>query len=122
MKYTIDKQEHFAIFTPEEKTVNSLIAPELKSELFILFQEGVKNLIFDMSKVEFIDSSGLSALLSGNRLWADGGFVITELKADFVKNLIKISRIDSVIMIVPTLAEAMEQAKMSSIEQEMDDD
>ncbi len=122
MKYTIDKQEHFAIFTPDEKTVNSLIAPELKSELFILFQEGVKNLIFDMSKVEFIDSSGLSSLLSGNRLWADGGFVITEVKADFVKNLIKISRIDSVIKIIPTLAEAVEQAKMSSIEREMDDD
>jgi len=106
MKYSVDKQEHFAIFAPEEKNVNSLIAPELKSELFILSQEGVKSLIFDMSKVEFIDSSGLSALLAGNRLWPNGGFVLADIKSDFVKNLIEISRIDSVIQILPSLDEA----------------
>jgi len=106
MKYSVDKQEHFAIFAPEEKTVNSLIAPELKSELFILSQEGVKNLIFDMSKIEFIDSSGLSALLSGNRLWQNGGFILADIKSDFVKSLIEISRIDSVIKILPSLEEA----------------
>ena len=111
MKYSVDKQEIFTIFAPEEKNLNSLIAPALKSELFIFSQEGVQNLIFDMSKVEFIDSSGLSALLSANRLWKGGGFVVTEIKSDFVKNLIEISRIDSVINIIPTLAEAKEYAK-----------
>jgi len=106
MKYSVDKQEHFAIFAPEEKNVNSLIAPELKSELFILSQEGVKSLIFDMSKVEFIDSSGLSALLAGNRLWPDGGFILADIQSDFVNKLIKISLIDSVIQILPNLEEA----------------
>ena len=106
MKYSVDKKEHFAIFAPEEKNVNSLIAPELKSELFILSQEGVKSLIFDMSKVEFIDSSGLSALLAGNRLWPNGGFILADIQSDFANKLIKISRIDSVIQILPNLEEA----------------
>ncbi len=110
MKYSVDKQENFTVFEPAEKNINSLIAPELKSELFILFQEGVKTLIFDMSQVEFIDSSGLSALLSANRLWKGSGFVVTEIKSDFVKNLIEISRIDSVINIIPSLADAKEYA------------
>lgn len=122
MKYTVDKQDSFAVFMLEEKNLNSLIAPKLKSELFILFQEGVENLIFDMSKIEFIDSSGLSALLSGNRLWADGGFIITEIKSAFVKNLIEISRIDSVIHIEPYLEDAKSFASLSEIERELGDE
>lgn len=108
MKYSVDKQENFTIFTPGEKNLNSLIAPKLKSELFLLAQEGVKGLIFDMSNVEFIDSSGLSALLSGNRLWKNGGFVLAQIDSAFVKSLIEISRIDSVIQILPTLEEAQD--------------
>ncbi|HHB78267.1 MAG TPA: anti-sigma factor antagonist [Saprospiraceae bacterium] len=108
MKYSVDRQEHFTVFTPAEQNLNSLIAPELKSELFILSQGGVKNLIFDMSNVKFIDSSGLSALLAGNRMWAEGGFLLTQIDSSFVQNLIEISRIDSVIKIVPNLKEAKE--------------
>jgi len=106
MKYTIDKQADYTIFQLKEQNLNSVIAPDLKSEFFILYQEGVEVLIFDMSEVEFIDSSGLSALLAANRLWAGGGFIVASVRSEFVQNLIEISRIDSVIHIEPDLEAA----------------
>ena len=36
MKYTIDKQEKYAVFQLEEPNLNSLVAPNLKSEFVIL--------------------------------------------------------------------------------------
>jgi hypothetical protein len=39
MKYSIDKQEHYAIMTLEEENLNSLLAPDLKSELVIFKNE-----------------------------------------------------------------------------------
>lgn len=32
MKYEIDKQDRYCVFTLDEKTINSIMAPQLKSE------------------------------------------------------------------------------------------
>ena len=71
MKYQIDKQEHYAVLSLQEENLNSTIAPQLKSDLILLSQEGVRNLILDLSNVKYVDSSGLSAILTGHRLWKD---------------------------------------------------
>ena len=68
MKYSIDKQDHYAIMTLEEENLNSILAPDLKSELVIFKNEGLTNLVISLAKVKYIDSSGLSAILTGNRL------------------------------------------------------
>ena len=89
MKYTVDKQDRYTVFTLEDKYLNSIIAPDLKSEFFILSNEGVKNLIFNLSKVQFADSSGLSAILTANRLWKDNGlFIVAGMENPNVKKLI----------------------------------
>ena len=49
MKYSIDKKEKYAVFQLEEDNLNSIIAPKLKSEFVILSNEGVSNLIFDLT-------------------------------------------------------------------------
>ena len=81
MKYTVDKKDDFAVLTLKEENLNTLKAPDLKSELIVLHNSGIENLILDLSNTKFVDSSGLSAILTGNRLWADNGnaFVLTGL-------------------------------------------
>jgi anti-anti-sigma regulatory factor len=71
MKYRIDKQEQYSVLTLDEENLNSTIAPGLKSDLIFLNQEGVRNLILDLSNVRFVVSSGLSAILTGHRIWKD---------------------------------------------------
>ena len=123
MKYSIDKQERYAVFSLEEDNLNSLLAPKLKSEFVILANEGVQNLIFDLSDVKFVDSSGLSAILTADRLWKSlGTFVLTGIEHPNVKKLIKISRLESVLNIVPTVPESIDFIFMEEIERELNSD
>ena len=79
-----------------------------------------KNLILDLSNVEFVDSSGLSAILTANRLWKGFGlFVITGVNHAAVKKLIEISRLDSVLTIIPTTEEATDYVMMDVLEKEL---
>jgi len=123
MKFTVDKQERYTYLKLEESTFNSLIAPDLKSEFVFYRNEGIKNLILDLSLVEYVDSSGLSAILTAERLWKDfGTFVITGVVSDNIKKLISISRLDTVLTIIPTRQEAIDYILMDEIAREIDSD
>lgn len=109
MKYSIDKKSEFVKLQLNEENLNSMISPDLKSEFIILRNEGVKNLILDMKDVKYVDSSGLSSILTANRLWKDNGnFILAEIQNDFVNKLIEISRLDSILTIAPTIDDALE--------------
>ncbi|GIV34318.1 MAG: anti-sigma factor antagonist [Chitinophagales bacterium] len=107
MKFSIDKKDKYCVFKLEDDKLNTLNAPKLKSELVILNAGGAKNIILDLSEVTFIDSSGLSAILIGNRLCknAEGTFALANVN-DYVAKLIKISQLDSILNIFPSVEEA----------------
>jgi len=122
MKFSIDKNEQYTVFTLLEENLNSIMAPLLKSEFIISRNEGIGNFILDVSNVKFIDSSGLSAILTANRLWKNGGsFVLTGIQHDAVKKLIEISRLDTVLSIIPTVAESIDYVFMEEIERGLSD-
>ena len=120
MKYTIDKQEKYCLVRLHEEKLDSSIAPSLKSELITLHAEGAKNIILDLSEVKYTDSSGLSALLVGNRILQEEGgiFVLTSL-SDHTLKLIKISQLDSVLTILPKEEEAVDAVFMHEIEKDL---
>ena len=121
MKYSVDKQDRYTVFQVEEENLNSIVAPDLKSEIVILFNEGVNNLIFDLSRVKYVDSSGLSAILTADRLWKEqGSFVLTGIEHPAVQKLIEISRLDTVLSLVPTKAEAVEYVFMEELQRELE--
>ena len=120
MKYTIDKQEKYSLLALHEEKLDSSVAPSLKSELITLHAEGIKNIILDLSEVKYTDSSGLSALLVGNRiLQEDGGVFVLAALTDHTMKLIKISQLDSVLNIVLTIQEAIDAVFMHEIEKDM---
>jgi anti-anti-sigma factor len=120
MKFSLDKQKSHAIFQLEEDNLNAVLAPNLKSEFVFLRNEGVKNLIFDLSKVKYVDSSGLSSILTANRLWKDyGSFILTEINAPAVKKLIEISRLETILTIIPTIKESIDYVMMGEIESQL---
>ncbi|MEZ4949498.1 MAG: STAS domain-containing protein [Saprospiraceae bacterium] len=123
MKYALDKQDKYAVLKLEEDNLNSMIAPDLKSEFVFLYNEGVRNLILDLSLCKFVDSSGLSSILVADRLWKNlGSFILTGIEHDSVKKLIEISRLDTVLTLIPTLEEAIEYVHMEEIERELNAD
>lgn len=120
MKFSIDKKDKYCLFKLEDEKLNTLNAPKLKSELVILNAGGAKNIILDLSEVTFVDSSGLSAILIGNRLCknAGGTFVATNLN-DYVSKLIKISQLDSILNILPTVEESVDFILMEEVERDL---
>lgn len=117
MKYSIDTQEKYTVISLQEENLNAIVAPELKSKFVLMSNEGVPNLILDLGQVHYVDSSGLSAILTANRLWKNGGsFVLTGIQHDAVKKLIEISRLDTVLSIVPTVEESIDFVFMEEIE------
>ena len=123
MKYSIDKQDRYAIMTLDVDNLNSVFAPDLKSEFVIFRNEGISNFILNLANVHYIDSSGLSAILTGNRLWKGiGTFIVTGVKHTAVKKLIKISRLDTILQVIPTPSEAIDFLYMEHLEQELEEE
>lgn len=119
MKYSVDKNEKYSTFTFEDDRIDSLTAPKLKTEFITLFQSGTQSLILDLSKVRYVDSSGLSALLVANRLAGEeeGFFVLVGVN-DHVMKLLNISKLDAVFNILSTVEEAIDAILSSLIERE----
>lgn len=120
MKYSIDKNEKYTVLRLDEQKLDTNLAPQLKSEFVTLHAEGVKNIILDLSEVKYTDSSGLSALLVGNRtIRQNGGLFILCCMSDHVMKLIKISQLDSVLNILPAVEEAVDAVLMAEIEDDL---
>lgn len=120
MKYRLDKQEQYTVLTLEEENLNSTFAPSLKSDLIMLNQEGIRNFILDLSQVKYVDSSGLSAILTGHRMWKGiGSFVIAGQLHPMVNKLIEISRLQTILIMIPTVSEAVDYVMMEELEREL---
>tara|TARA_B100000700_G_scaffold194830_1_gene214537 strand:+ start:280 stop:621 length:342 start_codon:yes stop_codon:yes gene_type:complete len=107
MNFEINKKDNVSVITCLIEKLDTLVAPELKSQFVLLDSNGETNFIVDMSSVKYCDSSGLSALLVGNRFAksSKGSFVICGLQP-YVEKLINISQLHSVLNIVANKAEA----------------
>lgn len=119
MKFTIDKNDKYSILKIDEERLLSTNAPQLKTELIMLSTEGFRNIILDLSDVAHIDSSGLSAILIGNRICkeSNGSFILTGLNEQ-VKRLIQISQLESVLNIIPTVSESIDYVLMEELERD----
>ncbi|MBN2813517.1 MAG: STAS domain-containing protein [Bacteroidales bacterium] len=107
MEFKIEKLQNYTLIQVLEEKLDTHIAPTLKSELVLVSGNGEKNIILDLSKCRYCDSSGLSAILVANRLCknANGIFVLTGLN-DAVERLITISQLDTVLNIAGSVDEA----------------
>lgn len=99
-----------AIFKLNEERFDSQISPLVKGELTILLHtEGIKKLIFDLSDVEYCDSSGLSSILLAYRiLQSDDGQIRLASPQRNVAKLIEISQLNRILPIFNSVDEAIQ--------------
>ncbi len=109
MGFNIDKNDNYTIVSVNEEKLDTNNAPALKSELVLVSGNGERNIILDISACQYCDSSGLSAILVGNRLCknANGTFVLCGL-TEAVDRLITISQLDTVLNIAYSTEEAID--------------
>jgi len=76
-------------------------APIVKERIGLLIRSGHHRIALDISEVEFIDSSGLSAAVWAlKRLGADGELVIAGVRGT-VMSIFRLTRLDRVFRIFP---------------------
>jgi anti-sigma B factor antagonist len=112
MEFKIDKLDNYTLIEVLEEKLDTHVAPTLKSELVLVSGNGEKNIVLDLDKVRYCDSSGLSAILVANRLCknANGTFVLTGLN-EAVERLITISQLDTVLNITNSVKEGADLIK-----------
>jgi anti-anti-sigma factor len=120
IKIEKSQQDQYTVVELSNEKLDATISSDLKAFFVGLNREGVKNIIFNMSGVRYSDSSGLSSILIGNRLCQESGgsFVLCAL-SDHVGKLIRISQLDTVLSIVPTLEEAVDLVLFNEIENQL---
>jgi anti-anti-sigma factor len=105
--FEIHKKGNHTLIKVNSDRLDTNNAPDLKSELVVVNNKGEKNIILDLSSCNFCDSSGLRSVLVANRLCEDaiGTFILSGLQPD-VETLVKISMLDTILLITNTVKEA----------------
>jgi len=120
MSFEINKEDSHVVIKVTDEKLDTIIAPNLKTELVLLDKNGSTNFVIDLSDTKYCDSSGLSALLGGNRLSqaSNGCLVLCGLQPT-VEKMIEISQLHTVLNITPTLNEAVDYLMMVALEKEV---
>jgi len=107
MNLVIKKELNYSYIRVTNQRLDSFISPELKAELVMLVNKGENRIILDLNDCIYSDSSGLSAILVGNRLCEDskGTFVICNLSPG-VEKLVKLAMLDTILLIASDKEEA----------------
>lgn len=107
MSFTTEIEGNNAVLTLAVEKLNAANVADLKTEIVRVGNQSVNNLVIDMSKTKYCDSSGLSALLIANRMCknTNGKFVLCGLQPN-VQKLIQIAQLDKVLSITETAEEA----------------
>jgi anti-anti-sigma factor len=120
MKILLDKTESYTLVALEEARLDAALTPGLKTELVTLNAEGISNLILDLEKVTYADTTGLSALILANNLCKEaGGMLVVCGATGQPSQLLKLSQVDNSLAVVPTRAEAIEHIAFGQIEAEL---
>ena len=81
-----------------EGRLDTMTAPDLESQLTASLG-GVENLVFDLSKLEYISSAGLRVLLSAQKTMNKQGAMVVRNATDEVKEIFEVTGFSDILTI-----------------------
>jgi anti-sigma B factor antagonist len=82
-------------------------APALRGALVEAFSDGATRVVVDLTATDFLDSSGLGALVGVSKEYARDGELVLVCPRPQLRKLFKISRLDEVLAVHPDLQSAL---------------
>ena len=82
-------------------------AVSFKETMCKLIEQGNATFVLDLSDVKFIDSTGLGAILSVLKRVGKGGEILVTGTSETVGSMFKLTRMDRVFPMYPTVDEAL---------------
>ena len=103
---TTDQDGRSVVATTGE--VDLYTAPTLDAELTRVVSSGVTAVVVDLTGVEFLDSTGLSVIVKAlKRVREAGGTLSVVVASERVAKVFRITGLDQILPVHPTLAEAL---------------
>jgi len=108
VEYMVFKQQDgVAVVEFQRKRVDAALAVKFRDDIQTLISQGNKKIAFNLQHVEFIDSSGLGALVSVMKsLGGNQNMALCQVK-DAVLTVFKLTRMDKIFVILPSESEAI---------------
>lgn len=101
------KVDSLWVVTPLEKRLDASAAADFKGKIVDWINAGNNRIVLDLSQVDFVDSSGLGAIVSCLKtLGGSGDLIICGIK-ETVMCLFQLTRMTRVFQIFPSQAEAL---------------
>src|SRR6266446_3007825 len=96
---------------PLEGEIDLHVSPNVTASLRMMIEKKPKQLIVDLSRVTYIDSSGLAALIEGMQNVEEygGKFALAGLQ-ETIRTIFEIARLDQVFQIFPNVDAALAAA------------
>lgn len=95
------------VATPSEARVDARVATEFKQQLLAAMDDGYPLIALDLSAVEFIDSSGLGAIVAALKHLGERGDLVIVGARPAVQNLFRLTRMDKVFRMYGGAADAI---------------
>lgn len=108
MQIETETREGKTLLTLKEERLDAANSGEVREIILSLLEKGGQQLVVDLSGVNFIDSSGLGALLSGYKSanLRSSAFILSGLKPR-VQSMFELTRLHRVFTIAATVEEAL---------------
>lgn len=104
------QQGEVTLLKPLSKNIDATVTTDFKARIFDLINRGNNQFLLNLSQVDFVDSSGLGAIISILKTLTlnNGRLVLCDLQAP-VLSLFKLTRMDKVFQIFSNEKEALDQ-------------
>ncbi|WP_027720171.1 STAS domain-containing protein [Maridesulfovibrio zosterae] len=107
LKVDIQVKNDICVVKPETHRLDASTALDFKTALLRLIEEGNLRLLLNLENIDFVDSSGLGAIISALRqVGVKGDIKLCEVNEQ-VEELLKLTRLDRVLAIFPCEKDAL---------------
>ena len=103
----VQRERGVAVVAPTVKRLDATVAPAFKQEVVRLIEGGDTRLLLDLGGVQFLDSSGLGAIVSILKALGNRGTLAVCNVQGAVLALFQLTRMDRVFALHPTREDAM---------------
>ena len=107
MVFKIEMVDDVVVLIPAGNLVASEVEP-FKAQFDKLIEKKFRCVLLDMSRINFLDSSGLGAVIAANKLLAaNSGTLVCAALQDNVLKVFRVTRADQKLAVVPTQADGL---------------
>ncbi len=103
----VDRSASVAVVVPKVRRLDASVAPAFRQAVVAAVEGGDRRVVLDLAGVEFLDSSGLGALISILKALGQQGALAVCAPNAAVMSLFRLTRMDRVFSIYPGRKEAL---------------